>query len=238
MSPTDRRVSSRDPARHLGPQCLDEGAQMSGGRSYQDTFGVEVREQVGRSRGRASSGRGPGGARRARVCSCGCWRRPRRRRHSGHRTPDPRSPRRWVCWPGSCCCRRRCSRPRAPTTRRSPSRSRSPTRSTRSTRSSGVEANSYEMWALTYDYLVGYSMKDMSPAARAGEELGDLRRRQDLDLPHPRRREVVRRPAADRRRRRLHLQPGARTARRRRTTGRATSTTSRRSPRPTRRPSC
>jgi len=28
----------------------------------------------------------------------------------------------------------------------------------------GVEANSYEMWALTYDYLVDYSMKDMSPA--------------------------------------------------------------------------
>src|SRR4051794_5607065 len=28
----------------------------------------------------------------------------------------------------------------------------------------GVEANSYEMWALMYDYLVNYSMKDMSPA--------------------------------------------------------------------------
>ncbi|MGL5827292.1 MAG: ABC transporter substrate-binding protein [Nocardioides sp.] len=27
----------------------------------------------------------------------------------------------------------------------------------------GFEAPSYEMWALTYDYLVGYSMKDMSP---------------------------------------------------------------------------
>jgi peptide/nickel transport system substrate-binding protein len=27
----------------------------------------------------------------------------------------------------------------------------------------GVEAPSYEMWALTYDYLVNYSMKDMSP---------------------------------------------------------------------------
>jgi peptide/nickel transport system substrate-binding protein len=27
----------------------------------------------------------------------------------------------------------------------------------------GVEANSYEMWALTYDYLTNYSMKDMSP---------------------------------------------------------------------------
>jgi peptide/nickel transport system substrate-binding protein len=28
----------------------------------------------------------------------------------------------------------------------------------------GVEANSYEMWAMTYDYLVNYEMTDMSPA--------------------------------------------------------------------------
>jgi peptide/nickel transport system substrate-binding protein len=28
----------------------------------------------------------------------------------------------------------------------------------------GFQANSYEMWALTYDYMVGYSMEDMSPA--------------------------------------------------------------------------
>ncbi|MEP6815376.1 MAG: ABC transporter substrate-binding protein, partial [Marmoricola sp.] len=28
----------------------------------------------------------------------------------------------------------------------------------------GVEATSYELWAITYDYLVNYSMKDMSPA--------------------------------------------------------------------------
>jgi len=27
----------------------------------------------------------------------------------------------------------------------------------------GIEATSFEMWALTYDYLVGYSMEDMSP---------------------------------------------------------------------------
>ena len=27
----------------------------------------------------------------------------------------------------------------------------------------GIEAESFEMWALTYDYLVGYSMEDMSP---------------------------------------------------------------------------
>ena len=28
----------------------------------------------------------------------------------------------------------------------------------------GYQATSYEMWALMYDYMVGYSMKDMSPA--------------------------------------------------------------------------
>ena len=33
----------------------------------------------------------------------------------------------------------------------------------------GVEANSYEMWALTYDYLVDYSMNDMSPAPGLAE---------------------------------------------------------------------
>ncbi len=49
----------------------------------------------------------------------------------------------------------------------------------------GIEAPSFEMWALTYDYIIGYSMKDMSPAARPGDRLGDLRRRPRLDLPHP-----------------------------------------------------
>ncbi len=29
----------------------------------------------------------------------------------------------------------------------------------------GIEAESYEMWALMYDYLIGYSMEDMSPEA-------------------------------------------------------------------------
>jgi peptide/nickel transport system substrate-binding protein len=34
----------------------------------------------------------------------------------------------------------------------------------------GVEANSYEMWALMYDYLVNYSMEDMSPAPGLAEK--------------------------------------------------------------------
>ena len=34
----------------------------------------------------------------------------------------------------------------------------------------GIEAESYEMWALTYDYLVGYAMEDMSPAPALATE--------------------------------------------------------------------
>ena len=46
----------------------------------------------------------------------------------------------------------------------------------------GFQAPSYEMWALTYDYLVGYSMKDMSPAPGLATKWDDLGGRQDLDL--------------------------------------------------------
>ena len=63
------------------------------------------------------------------------------------------------------------------------------------------------MWALTYDYLVGYTMEDMSPAPALATEWDDLRRRPHLDLHDARRRDVVRRRAADGRRRRLHLRP-------------------------------
>jgi peptide/nickel transport system substrate-binding protein len=34
----------------------------------------------------------------------------------------------------------------------------------------GVNAESYEMWALTYDYMVGYTMEDMSPAPALATE--------------------------------------------------------------------
>ena len=34
----------------------------------------------------------------------------------------------------------------------------------------GIEAASFEMWALTYDYLIGYSMTDMSPAPALATE--------------------------------------------------------------------
>ena len=57
----------------------------------------------------------------------------------------------------------------------------------------GIEAESYEMWALAYDYLVGYSMDGHVARAGAGHGVGDLRRRPDLDLHHARRRDLVRR---------------------------------------------
>ncbi len=34
----------------------------------------------------------------------------------------------------------------------------------------GIEAESFEMWALTYDYMIGYSMEDMSPQPGLAEE--------------------------------------------------------------------
>ena len=74
----------------------------------------------------------------------------------------------------------------------------------------GIEAASYEMWALTYDYLDRLLDGGHVARAGAGHRVGDLRGRADLDLHHPRRRDVVRRRAADRRRRRLHLQPDPR----------------------------
>ena len=74
----------------------------------------------------------------------------------------------------------------------------------------GYQATSYEMWALMYDYMVGYSMKDMSPAPALATSWETSRGRPDLDLRHPRGRRVVRRGAADRGRHRLHLQPDPR----------------------------
>ena len=71
----------------------------------------------------------------------------------------------------------------------------------------GILSESYEVWALMYDYLIVHSQKDFSPGPRAGRVLGGLRRRADLDLQDPPGGEVVRRPAAHGQGRRLHLQP-------------------------------
>ena len=63
------------------------------------------------------------------------------------------------------------------------------------------------MWGLTYDYLTGYTMKDMSPAPGLATKWTTSSGRQDLDLHRAQRREVLRRGAADREGRRLHLRP-------------------------------
>ena len=66
------------------------------------------------------------------------------------------------------------------------------------------------MWALTYDYMITLLDEGHVARARPGHQVEHLRRRADLDLRHPQRREVVRRRGPHRRRHRLHLQPDPR----------------------------
>ncbi len=73
----------------------------------------------------------------------------------------------------------------------------------------------------------------MSPTAGARHRVGDLRGRADLDLHDPRRRELVRRRAAHRRRHRVHLQPDPRRRPRGRHVGRLPRPGRPRSPRRT-----
>ena len=80
----------------------------------------------------------------------------------------------------------------------------------------GIVAESYEMWALMYDYMISWSDKDMSPSgAGLADVLGDVGRRPHLDLRHSHRCEVVRRRAPDRSRHRLHATIGSSMAGRR-----------------------
>ena len=52
----------------------------------------------------------------------------------------------------------------------------------------GIEAPSYEMWALTYDRLITYDMETMAAESRPGRVVGDLTGRPHVDLHDPRRR--------------------------------------------------
>ena len=74
----------------------------------------------------------------------------------------------------------------------------------------GYQNTSYEIWALN-SYLFGsgdHNQPTLDLASRVPHpgQRRHLGRRQDLDDPHPERRQVPGRGAADRRRRRLHLQ--------------------------------
>ena len=76
----------------------------------------------------------------------------------------------------------------------------------------GWANTTYEIWSINYDFLFGFGLNGGQPtldlAARVPHraERRPLGRRQGLDHPPEARPEVVRRPAAHRRRRRLHLQ--------------------------------
>ncbi len=49
------------------------------------------------------------------------------------------------------------------------------------------------MWALTYDYMIGYSMEDMSPEPGLATAWETSEDGLHLDLRHPRGRDLVRR---------------------------------------------
>ena len=223
LRPTDRRVSSREPcrsSRHAAP-----GRGGPDGRSRRRT--TPARRRGGRGRGRragASSGTGPGARTPCATCSCGSCAATGGPdgRHERHRTLALARRRRAASLTASPLAGADHARDRRPArTTRSPSPSASPTTSTRSTRSWATRRAPTRCGRSTYDYLVGYSMTTCRRRPALADVLGHLRRRPDLDLPHPRGRAVVRRRAAHRGRRRLHLQPGARPRRSRASTWRS-----------------
>ena len=86
----------------------------------------------------------------------------------------------------------------------------------------GVVLSAYEVWNMQYNVLVNLSADDMEPDPRDRHLVGALGRRAHVDLHAPRRRQVVRRQAADVRGRRVHLRAAPATR---------SGPTSRRSPR-------
>ena len=74
----------------------------------------------------------------------------------------------------------------------------------------GIEAESYEAWALMYDYMISWSDKDMSPQPGLATSWDTSPDGLTWTFHIRDGREVVRRRAADRQRHRLHLQPDPR----------------------------
>ncbi len=101
----------------------------------------------------------------------------------------------------------------------------------------GVTAAAYEIYQLDYDFLIGYSETDFSAVPRLAQSWTHIGRRQDLDLPHAARREVVRRRAVHRRPTSSTRSTGSSRGPTSRPTTATTSGASRRSPRPTPTPS-
>ena len=99
-----------------------------------------------------------------------------RGRHRRHRTPRSVARRRWSPAGRAALGAARSATPVAPAPATAPTRSTFTVGVTGDVDSFnpflGFEANSYEMWALIYDYMVGYSMKDMSPTPALADERG------------------------------------------------------------------
>ena len=74
----------------------------------------------------------------------------------------------------------------------------------------GIEAESYEAWALMYDYMISYSDKDMSPQPSLATSWDTSDDGLTWTFHIRDRREVDRRRAAHRQGHRLHLQPDPR----------------------------
>src|SRR4051812_40955775 len=160
MPPTDRPVSIRHPVRHLGTQILHEGAQMSGSRVVPPALRAQVGEQV-----RGVDPAHPVVGVRPTDPVLGVLvrflARLRRSAHSRHRTLG-------AAGLGLALVTALVLSPGPIQTASAADKKTTFTVAFNSDVDSlnpflGVEANSYEMWALTYDYLVNYSMKDMSP---------------------------------------------------------------------------
>ena len=208
LRPTDRRVSSRDPVGHLGTQLLDEGAQMPGGDVVPLPLAGEVVEDGGVEPSHPVVRVRPAHAvRHVLVRLLRRDGRSGRGRHERHRTPALAA----LALVAATALtgatlgtpeRRQGRRPDHLHPRLHRGRGllqpvpRLPGHLLR-----GVGARVRLPGRLQDDRHVA--------GAGAGGDLGDLGRRPDLDLPHARGRDVERRRAADRERRRLHLQPGA-----------------------------
>src|SRR4051794_28252725 len=91
LRPTDRRVSSGNPAGRLGPQLLDEGAQMAG----RDVVPLTLRREMGQDGSLEAAHpvvgiRPPPAVRHVLMGFPLRLRRALLGRHSGHRTPRRR----------------------------------------------------------------------------------------------------------------------------------------------------
>ena len=177
LRPTDRRVSSRDPAGHLGPQPSTREPRCPVADVVPGPLGGEVGEDGGVEPAHPVVGvrRGARRARRARAAA-------RRDRRAGRRSvmrgtvllQPRRPPLAAVAGSGRAPALGRASRPRP-----APAASEKVTFTVGITNEVdsfnpflGIEAKSYEMWALTYDYLVRLLDGGHVARARAGHGPG------------------------------------------------------------------